>query len=121
MSIWEVRGKVQNFTYSKILLWVALDRAIRLADKRCFPCPNRHLWLTTRDAICEEINDRGYNKDLGAYVQSYESNEILDAATLIAPLVFFCAPNDPRFLGTLERILEAPEKGGLTSSGLVYR
>lgn len=121
MSIWEVRGKVQNFVYSKIMLWVALDRAVRLADKRCFPCPNRQKWVTVRDEICEEVMEKGYNEELGAFIQSYEANDVLDAATLIAPLVFFCAPNDPRFIGTLEMILKPPEKGGLTSTGLVYR
>jgi GH15 family glucan-1,4-alpha-glucosidase len=104
------------------MLWVALDRAIRLADKRCFPCPNRHKWRAVRDQICEEVMDKGYNPELGAFVQSYESNDTLDAAVLIAPLVFFCAPNDPRFLGTLEAILKPLEQGGLTSTrSIVYR
>ena len=53
-------------------------------------------------------------------MQSYES-EILDAAVLIAPLVFFCSPNDNRFLSTLDGVLKSPEKGGLTSAGMVYR
>lgn len=65
--------------------------------------------------------EKGYNKELGAFVQSYEANDVLDSALLIAPLVFFCAPNDPRFLSTMELILKPPEKGGLTSTGLVYR
>lgn len=53
-------------------------------------------------------------------MQSYES-DVLDAAVLIAPLVFFCSPNDNRFLSTLDRILKSPEKGGLTSAGMVFR
>lgn len=61
-----------------------------------------------------------YNKSLKSFIQSYES-EVLDAAVLIAPLVFFCSPNDNRFLSTLERILKSPEKGGLTSAGMVFR
>lgn len=121
MSIWEVRGQTQNFVYSKILLWVALDRALRLAEKRCFPCPRRLQWLAVRDEICEDVMDKGYNKEMNTFVQSYENNEILDSAVLIAPLVFFIAPNDPRFTSTLEAILRPPEKGGLTSTGLVYR
>ncbi|KAK4992880.1 hypothetical protein LTR50_000786 [Elasticomyces elasticus] len=120
-SIWEVRGHMQNFVYSKIMLWVALDRALRLAEKRCFPCPHRHKWQTVRDEIYEEVMEKGFNKDMGCFIQSYESNEILDSAVLIAPLVFFIAPNDPRFTSTLEQILKPPEKGGLTSTGLVYR
>ncbi|KAF2088455.1 glycoside hydrolase family 15 protein [Saccharata proteae CBS 121410] len=121
MSIWEVRGKKQNFVYSKIMLWVAIDRALRLAQKRGFPCPKMWQWRSTRDEIYEDIMEKGYNKRMGCFVQSYEANEILDSAVLIAPLVFFIAPNDPRFLSTLDQILKPPEKGGLTSAGLVYR
>jgi GH15 family glucan-1,4-alpha-glucosidase len=121
MSIWEVRGKKENFTYSKIMLWVASDRALRLADKRNFPCPQRQRWLSVRDSIYETIMEHGYNKQMNSFIQSYESNTQLDASSLIAPLVFFIAPNDPRFLGTLEKILKSPSKGGLTSAGFVFR
>jgi len=100
---------------------VAIDRALRLADKRGFPCPRRWEWLKTRDEICEEVMDKGYNQELETFIQSYESREVLDSAVLIAPLVFFISPTDPRFLKTLDRILKLPEKGGLTSTGLVYR
>jgi GH15 family glucan-1,4-alpha-glucosidase len=121
MSIWEVRGAQQNFVYSKIMMWVAIDRGLRLSEKRMLPCPRRLEWMKTRDEIYEDIMKRGYNKEIGCFVQSYENKEILDSAVLIAPLVFFIAPNDPRFTRTLERILLPPEKGGLTSAGLVYR
>lgn len=121
MSIWEVRGEIQNFTYSKIMLWVAVDRALRLADKRCFPCPNRMKWLATRDEIMESVMEYGYNEKLKCFIQSYEHREALDSAVLIAPLVFFVAPNDPRFTNTLDKILQPPERGGLTSAGMVYR
>ena len=59
MSIWEVRNNKQNFTYSKVMLWVALDRGIRLSEKRCLPCPNRANWMAARDAIYEEIMEKG--------------------------------------------------------------
>ncbi|KAI3543415.1 glycosyl hydrolase family 15 [Colletotrichum abscissum] len=121
MSIWEVRNKKQNFTYSKVMLWVAFDRGLRLADKRNFPCPNRSKWLEARDNLMEEIMEKGYNKEMKCFVQSYENNTMLDSSILIAPLVFFIAPNDPRFLNTMDRILMPPEKGGLTSTGLVSR
>ncbi|KAL7628711.1 hypothetical protein AAE478_000226 [Parahypoxylon ruwenzoriense] len=121
MSIWEVRNNKQHFVYSKIMLWVALDRGLRLAEKRCLPCPNRQKWLAARDAICEEVMEKGYNTEMNCFVQSYENNTTLDSSILIAPLVFFVAPNDPRFLSTVDRILLPPEKGGLTSAGLVYR
>lgn len=63
----------------------------------------------------------GYNTEMKCFVQSYESNTMLDSSILIAPLVFFITPNDPRFVNTMDRILLPPEKGGLTSTGLVYR
>lgn len=59
MSIWEVRNKKQHFTYSRIMLWVALDRGLRLADKRCLPCPNRSAWMKARDDLYEEIMEKG--------------------------------------------------------------
>ncbi|KAL0474298.1 Six-hairpin glycosidase-like protein [Neurospora intermedia] len=121
MSIWEVRNNKQHFTYSKIMLWVAFDRGLRLAEKRNFPCPNRAKWLVARDSLYEEIMEKSYNKEMKCFVQSYENQTILDSSILIAPLVFFIAPNDPRFLNTMDRIMLPPEKGGLTSTGLVYR
>ncbi|KAH9909315.1 Six-hairpin glycosidase-like protein [Xylariomycetidae sp. FL2044] len=121
MSIWEVRNNKQHFTYSQIMLWVAFDRGLRLADKRCLPCPNRKKWLEARDTIYEEVMEKGYNTELGSFIQSYENTTALDSSILIAPLVFFITPNDPRFVGTLERIRLAPDKGGLTSAGLVHR
>lgn len=122
MSIWEVRGEIQNFTYSKIMLWVAVDRALRLLDKRDdFPCPQRVSWLAARDEIMESVMEHGYNQDLKCFVQSYEHRHALDSAVLIATLVFFVAPNDPRFTNTLKQILKPLERGGLTSAGLVHR
>ncbi|KAI1279111.1 Six-hairpin glycosidase-like protein [Xylaria sp. FL0933] len=121
MSIWEVRNNKQHFVYSKVMLWVAFDRGLRLADKRCLPCPNRVKWLEARDNLYEEIMEKGYNVELQSFVQSYENRTMLDSSILIAPLVFFITPNDPRFLNTVERILLPPEKGGLTVTGLVHR
>lgn len=59
MSIWEVRNNKQHFTYSQIMLWVAFDRGLRLAEKRCFPCPNRAKWLEARDNLYERIMEKG--------------------------------------------------------------
>ncbi|RFU73066.1 glycoside hydrolase family 15 [Trichoderma arundinaceum] len=117
MSIWEVRGNKQRFTISQIMLWVAFDRGLRLAEKRCLPCPNRAKWLEARDSIYEEIME----KEMKSFIQSYEANTVLDSSILLAPLVFFIAPSDPRFTNTLNRIMLPPEQGGLTSTGLVYR
>ncbi|KAF7563494.1 hypothetical protein G7046_g644 [Stylonectria norvegica] len=121
MSIWEVRNNKQHFTYSQIMLWVAFDRGLRLADKRCFPCPNRAKWLEARDMLYERVMEKGYNTEMKCFVQSFQNNTMLDSSILIAPLVFFISPCDPRFTNTLDRILLPPEKGGLTSTGLVYR
>ncbi|KAM0345242.1 hypothetical protein ACHAPU_006640 [Fusarium lateritium] len=121
MSIWEVRNNKQHFTYSQIMLWVAFDRGLRLADKRCFPCHNRTKWMEARDNLYERVMEKGWNDEMKCFVQSFESRTMLDSSILIAPLVFFISPCDPRFLSTLDRILLPPEKGGLTSTGLVYR
>ncbi|KAK6353076.1 hypothetical protein TWF696_005066 [Orbilia brochopaga] len=121
MSIWEVRSRQQDYVYSKIMLWVAVDRGLRLAEKRCLPCPNRDNWMKTRDEIYETIMVKGWNEEKQFFSQSFESRDVLDSALLIAPLVFFISPNDPRFLSTIDQILRPPEKGGLTSTGLVYR
>jgi GH15 family glucan-1,4-alpha-glucosidase len=118
-GIWEVRGSRRHFVYSKVMCWVAVDRALRLADKRSFPA-DRDRWLKTRDQIYEDILTRGWNAQKQAFVQHYESDS-LDAANLIMPLVFFMAPTDPRMLSTLDAITPSPLKGGLLSSGLVYR
>lgn len=67
------------------------------------------------------VRGQGYNTELQCFGQSYEDNTLLDSSILIAPLVFFIAPSDPRFTNTLDRILLPPEQGGLTSTGLVYR
>ncbi|KAI9497865.1 Six-hairpin glycosidase-like protein [Zychaea mexicana] len=121
MSIWEVRGKKQNFTYSRVMCWVAVDRGLRLADKRMFPCPDRDKWLKVRDEIYEEIQTKCWNPKLKMFTQSIESPEAVDASCLIMPLVFFSSPVDPRMLSTIERILRPPEKGGLVANNLVFR
>ncbi|KAF4211888.1 hypothetical protein CNMCM8980_001843 [Aspergillus fumigatiaffinis] len=122
MSIWESRGQIQNFLYSKIMLWVALDRGVRLCEKRSsLPCPDRLKWIQIRDELYDEIMERGYNFDRGHFTQSYESRDVLDAAVMIAPLVFFCPPNDPRFISTLEKILQNPNEQGLSSAKMVFR
>ncbi|KAI9301538.1 Six-hairpin glycosidase-like protein, partial [Cunninghamella echinulata] len=124
MSIWEVRSSKQRFTYSMVMCWVALDRAIedkkkyhykniftlRLASKRMFPCPDHDLWLKTRDQIYVTIQEKCYNKEFQMYSQSIETPDAVDASCLIMPLVFFSSPIDPRLLSTIQRILLPPEK-----------
>ncbi len=118
-GIWEVRGPQQHFVYSKLMCWVALDRAIRLSDKRSLPA-DRVRWPAVRDQIYEEIFDKGWNASRGAFVQYYGSDS-LDASNLIMPLVFFISPNDPRMLSTIDATLQPPDQGGLTENNLVYR
>jgi GH15 family glucan-1,4-alpha-glucosidase len=118
-GIWEVRGGRRHFVYSKLMCWVAMDRGLRLAEKRSFPTDWQR-WLTVRDEIYESIMKNGWSEKRQAFVQAYGS-DWLDASNLIMPLVFFLAPNDPRMLKTLEAIRQPPDKGGLLSDGLVYR
>jgi GH15 family glucan-1,4-alpha-glucosidase len=118
-GVWEVRGGRQHFVYSKLMCWVAIDRGLRLAEKRSFPA-NRERWLKVRDHIYEEIMEKGWNEKIQAFVQHYGSDS-LDASNLIMPLVFFLSPTDPRMLKTLDATLKPPEKGGLVANNLVYR
>jgi GH15 family glucan-1,4-alpha-glucosidase len=116
---WEMRNREEHFTYSKVMNWVALDRGIRLTEKRALPA-SRIKWLQERDRIYEEVMSLGWNQNRRAFTQFYGSED-LDASLLIMPLVFFMAPNDPRMLSTLNAILENPRDGGLVSDSLVYR
>ncbi|HJU05533.1 MAG TPA: glycoside hydrolase family 15 protein [Nitrospiraceae bacterium] len=118
-GIWETRGGRRHFVYSKLMCWVAMDRGLRLADKRSFPA-DRARWHQVRDQIYEEVMTKGWSTKRQAFVQHYESQS-LDASNLIMPLVFFMSPNDPRMLKTLEAIDRSPKDGGLVSDGLVYR
>lgn len=118
-GIWEIRGEDQTFVYSRVMLWVALDRGLRLAAKRSLPAPYER-WRSIRDRIYEEVMEKGWNGDIDAFTQTYEG-EALDAANLIMPLVFFMSPRDPRMQRTLDAINRPLAEGGLVSDGLVYR
>lgn len=118
-GVWESRGGRKQHVYSKLMCWVALDRGLRLAEKRSFPA-NRQRWITTRDAIYKEILDRGWSEKIQAFVQVYGEDQ-LDAGCLIMPLVFFMAPSDPRMVKTLNKLQQPPQRGGLTANSLVYR
>jgi GH15 family glucan-1,4-alpha-glucosidase len=101
-GIWEVRGGRRHFVNSKLLSWVALERAGRIARQRGLPAGNGH-WMVERDAIYEEIMEKGWNPERKSFVQYYGSDAI-DASLLMMPLVKFVGPTDPRWLSTLERI-----------------
>ena len=118
-GIWEVRGGAQQFTFSKVQCWVAVDRAIRLIHKRSFP-GNVARWLQTRDAIYEEIMKRGWNHEMRMFTQTFDG-DTLDASNLLMPLMFFTGPDDPRTLATIDAIRKPLREGGLAADGLVYR
>lgn len=118
-GIWEVRGERRHFVYSKLMCWVAVDRALRLADKRSFPA-DRARWYRVRDAIYEAILTEGWSSPRSAFVQSFGSEE-LDASNLIMPLVFFMSPTDPRMLATLDAVATPARAGGLLAGSLVFR
>ena len=118
-GVWEVRGGRRHFVYSKFMCWVAIDRGLRLADKRSFPA-NRNRWLAIRDQIYEEVMQKGWDHQQKAFVQAY-GNQALDASNLLMSLVFFMAPNDPRMLHTIDAIRRPLSAGGLAADGLVYR
>ncbi len=118
-GIWEVRGGRAHFVYSKLMCWVAIDRAIRLAAKRSFPSDTDR-WVKERDAIYEQIIENGWSENAQAFTQAY-GRDALDASNLIMPMVFFMSPSDPRMLKTLDAIQRSPANGGLVYSNLVYR
>ena len=113
-GIWEVRGGRHHMVYSKMMSWVALDRGIRLADKRSFPS-DRSRWLKVRDSIYEEIMTKGWNEEKRSFVQHYDT-DALDAANLLLSQTFFISATDPRMLSTLDATLRT-----LVSDSLVYR
>jgi GH15 family glucan-1,4-alpha-glucosidase len=110
-------GEPQQFVFSKVMCWVALDRGLRLAESRSFPA-DRERWLKVRDQIYEDIMQKGWNEEMKCFVHWYGS-DVLNAGCLIMPMVSFMAPNDPRMLSTLSRIMKSPEEGGLLVSSLV--
>jgi GH15 family glucan-1,4-alpha-glucosidase len=113
-GIWEVRGGRRQFVYSKMMCWVAFDRALRIARQRGLPADER-LWLDVRNTVYEQIIARGWSPERRAFVQYYDGH-VLDASNLLMPLVKFMGPNDPRVLATLDRTRE-----DLVSDSLVYR
>ena len=103
-GMWEVRGGRQQFVSSKVMCWVALERAGRIARQRGLPAGEGH-WKSERDAVYEEIMAKGWNPERNSFVQSYGS-DALDASLMLMPLTKFVGPTDPRWLATLDRIQE---------------
>jgi GH15 family glucan-1,4-alpha-glucosidase len=112
-GIWEVRGPARQFTHSKVMAWVAFDRAVRGLDSRREGVDRARLerWRALRARMHREICAHGYNSDLGAFVQTY-GGKALDASLLMMPLVGFLPPTDPRVLGTVQAIEARLLEGG---------
>jgi GH15 family glucan-1,4-alpha-glucosidase len=102
-GIWEVRGPPQHFTHSKVMVWVAFDRMVKMLEQRGSTGRALPRWRQTRDRIHEDICNKAFNTDLGSFVQAYGS-KALDASLLLLPLVGFLPPTDPRIVGTVSAI-----------------
>ena len=113
-GIWETRGGRQHFTYSRLMSWVAVERAIRIARQRGLPADIVR-WASTRDAIYHQVMAKGFHPKRNAFVQHYDT-DVLDASILLMPLTKFVAPTDPLWLSTLDAITDE-----LVSDSLVYR
>ena len=112
-GIWEVRGGKRKFLYSRLMCWVAIDRAIKIAEARSFPFPDE--WSEFRDQIYISVFSEFWDNDKKAFMQ-YGGAATVDASSLLMPLVRFISPKDPRWLSTLKRIEEE-----LVSDSLVFR
>ncbi|SFU09146.1 Glycosyl hydrolases family 15 [Geodermatophilus amargosae] len=113
-GIWETRGGRKRFLYSRLMCWVAVERAIRMANRRGLPA-DRLKWERTRDDIYRRIMRRGWSDRRSAFVQ-HEDDDVLDAAVLMMPLAKFISPTDPKWLATLDAL-----GAELVSDSLVYR
>jgi GH15 family glucan-1,4-alpha-glucosidase len=113
-GIWEERGGRKHYTYSRLMSWVGLDRAVRMSLDRGLPA-DLSKWQSSRDQIYNQIMARGWHPERQAFVQHYDT-EFLDAAVLLMPLVNFVAPTDRRWLSTLDAMGKE-----LVSDSLVYR
>ena len=101
-GIWEIRGERRHFVHSKVMAWVAFDRAVRSVETQGMDGPVDH-WRAIRDEIHRQVCERGYDAELGSFTQSYGS-KALDASLLLIPLVGFLPASDPRVRATIEAV-----------------
>ncbi|TMR21995.1 glycoside hydrolase family 15 protein [Nonomuraea turkmeniaca] len=113
-GVWETRGGRKNFLYSRLMCWVAIERAMRMAGRRGLPADIPR-WREARDTIYRQIMRRGWSAARQAFVQ-HEDGDVLDAALLMMPLAKFVSPTDPKWLSTLDALTS-----DLVSDSLVYR
>jgi GH15 family glucan-1,4-alpha-glucosidase len=102
-GIWEVRGPRQHFTHSKVMVWVAFDRAVKILERRGNSGHVIEHWRHVRDKIHEDVCRKAFDTEFGSFVQAYGSRS-LDASLLLLPLVGFLPPTDPRIIGTVKAI-----------------
>ena len=112
-GIWEVRGPSRHFTHSKVMAWVAMDRAVKGVQQFGLEGPVDR-WIALRDRIHADVCQHGFNADVGAFVQFYGSTH-LDASLLMIPLVGFLPPEDPRVSGTVDAVQQHLTRGAFVS------
>ncbi|WP_405505152.1 glycoside hydrolase family 15 protein [Streptomyces purpurascens] len=111
-GLWEVRGGRRQFVHSKVMVWVAADRAVRTLERHPELDGDLEGWRALRDEVHREVCERGYDRERNTFTQSYGSRE-LDAALLLIPRVGFLPPDDPRVIGTIDAIREELDHRGL--------
>lgn len=115
-GIWEFRENPRHYVHSKLLCWVALDSGIELADGHNRDAPIDH-WREERADLRESIEERGYSKSAGTFVQYFDADDALDATCLLIPIYEFLSPDDPRVESTIDTVLNRL----MGNDGLVYR
>lgn len=113
-GLWEIRGPQRHFTHSRVMVWVAFDRAVRAVEKHGFDGPVDR-WRKLRDTVREEILNRGFDAERNTFTQHYDTTEV-DASLLVLPLVGFIDGDDPRMLGTIAAVEQ-----DLMHNGLLHR
>jgi GH15 family glucan-1,4-alpha-glucosidase len=115
-GIWEIRGEMQQHVHSKLMAWMALDRALRIAETHHVTSRRRRRWIDERAALAEEVRNRGYSTALHSYTRTYGSDDV-DAAVLVLPVLEIEARDSSRVLGTIDAIRRELDAGG----PLLYR
>ena len=110
-GIWEIRGPQRHFTHSRVMVWVAFDRAVRGVEEHGLE-GSADRWRELRDRVREEILDKGFDEERGTFTQHYDTREV-DASLLTIPLVGFLPGDDPRVIGTIEAVMEDLLRDGL--------
>jgi len=115
-GIWEVRGPGQQLVHSKLMGWLALDRALRIAATRRTPVQDVRAWTDAREQLADEVRSRGFDETRHTYTRSYGSSDV-DAALLVLPQLGIEPPGSPRVRGTIDAIRDQLGAGG----PLLYR